>query len=612
MMGVYYEMPFFCLLMQAVFLWKMMSIEDLEIKKRFRRCIWITIVYTMLGAAWALCYRDIFGIGTAGLEMVSMIFLIYEAAARYVWFRFSIWCQGYTLKGVGRKLIYSGPIILSVILTMANIWTEMLWSIPKNTSGFQYGKAFAWFVVVEYSYFGVLALCAFLKSMIVSDKKEKRRQRMFLIFSVLPLLLTIVQIMTKMLPSVVSTYMSILMTLYLYVQLHEYEKTILKKAISSAEISDRQKSVLISNISHDIRTPLTGILGYANLASKGISNEERTLDYLDKITDIGKEMDFLINSILDMNLIETGNFKLNEQPENLVEIVLHTKTMLQAQMRAKKIQLYIDTSALKNIYVYCDRNCLERCLLNVIGNAVRHSPLESKIVLRIIQIDLRDKEFERYEFQVVDNGIGVENKDVIHMFERGVAGDFADEKRRGLGLDIVKNLVELMGGEIAVKSLVGKGMEFILRIPFRHVDGVAWEKEQPADAAHDHLKGKRILLIDDNTYNLEILKELLSMEEMYIETANDAKIGMEKLLEEQNDGFDAILLDVQMPGMNGYEMAKIIRRMKGEVSKTPIILMTATTRKNDADANYGVEINGYIKKPYELYEIKRVLCRNVR
>lgn len=611
-MGVYYDMPFFCLLMQAVFLWKMISIEDLGIKKIFQRYIWITIVYTMIAAAWALCYKDVFGIGAAGLKMVSTIFLIYEAVTRFVWFRFSIWSQGYTLKGVGRKLIYSGPIVLAVVLSIANIWTEVLWSVPKNTSGFQYGKAFAWFVAVEYSYFVVLAICAFLKSMIISDKKGKRRQRMFLIFSVLPLLLAIAQIETKMLPSVAGTYLSIMMTLYLYIQLHEYEKINLNQAITRAEISDRQKSVLISNISHDIRTPLTGILGYANLASKCIANEERTLDYLEKITDIGKEMDFLINSILDMNLIEAGEFKLNEQPENLVEIVLQTKSMLQSQMRAKKIQLYIDTSELKNIYVYCDRNCLERCLLNVIGNAVRHSSLKAKIVLKIVQLHSDDEALERYEFHIVDNGMGVENKDVQHMFERGTAGTFTDQKRRGLGLDIVKNFVELMGGNISAQSIVGKGTEFVLSIPFRSMGEMTWEKTQRADIVRDYLRGKRILLVDDNTYNLEILKELLSMEEMCVETANDAKLGMDILLKEQKKGFDAVLLDVQMPGMDGYEMAKIIRQMKGEVSKTPIILMTATTRNTDTEADCNTAINGYIKKPYELYEIKRVLYRNVR
>lgn len=597
--------------MQAVFLWKLQSLKQLKKRWAFHGYMYVTSGYTLLNALWGLCYANYIHVDAKGMTIVSFAFFVYSAITMCGWFHFTLWCQNIKMNtAIGRMATYI-PFVFVLLIMISNCWTRNAYHVSDIWPRFWSGKIFWMLILGEYSYFIFLMINSIRRRIRAEDKKSKRKETMVFLFSALPLFVACIQIFAQILPHVSGSYISIIMTVYGYVQLHEDEKRDLKEAIYRAERADKAKLILMSNISHDIKTPLTGILGYAKLAAKAVDDNERVKDYLEKITASGNHMNSLISGILDMNMIETGKIVLQEKSENLIDLILEIRMLLQMQVKEKGLRLYTDVSKVENNYVYCDKLKLKRCLLNVIGNAIKYTKPGGTITLQVIQ-SIENESLSRYEFHIVDDGMGIKKQGLEHIFEpfeRGETYPDSDVSGTGLGLAIVKSFVEIMGGTVKAESCFGKGSEFVLSIPFKVAEKYEAELTETLMMQDTCLMNKKALLVDDNAYNLEVLRELLQEEGMQIKTVSDGMSAISEMMSNGEKAYDVILMDIQMPHMNGYETAEAIRSLECINSQIPIVAMTATRIKDEMEEK-GL-LSGFVTKPYRVEEIKEVLCRVV-
>ena len=390
------------------------------------------------------------------------------------------------------------------------------------------------------------------------------------------------------------------------------QKQLIEEALRRAESASQSKTAFLSNMSHDIRTPMNAIIGFTELASANAGNKEKTLDYLGKISSSSNHLLSLINDVLDMSRIESGKVSLEENECNLIELTEELKNILMADMNAKNHSFTIDTDDITNEKVFCDKLRLNQVLINILGNSVKFTEPGGKINLTIVEkIDPR-KNYGSYEFRITDTGIGMSSKFITHIFEpfeRERTSTVSKTQGTGLGMAITKNLVDMMEGKIEVESEIGKGSEFTVKIPLRHnatdeieelddaetAENVP-EKKNPA--SDNNFEGKRILLVEDNELNREIPNTLLSRAALKVEEAENGQLAVETLVKQGAGHFDMILMDVQMPVMNGYQATQAIRALDDKaLNSIPIIAMTADAFDEDKKKAFEAGMDGHLTKP---------------
>lgn len=391
------------------------------------------------------------------------------------------------------------------------------------------------------------------------------------------------------------------------------QQQILEEALIQAENANKAKSAFLSNMSHDIRTPMNAIIGFTNLAQAHIDNRKQVKDYLEKISSASSHLLALINDVLDMSRIESGKIRLEENETSLSELANEIHNFILPAANEKNLKFTINTDFV-NDYVFCDKLRLNQVLINLLGNAVKFSPPEGKISLSIIQEPGAAPEgYGRYLFKVKDNGLGIKPEfitKIFQPFEREQTMDSSGIQGTGLGLSITKNLVEMMGGEISVESEYGKGAEFILKITFMLLETKdafskeALKNEQISENELDHLKetffGKKVLLVDDNEINREIANAILEDVGFIVSEASNGKEAVEIIQNALPGEFVAVLMDVQMPVMNGYEAALAIRHLSNStLASIPIFAMTANAFEEDKKQAFENGMNGHIAKPID-------------
>ena len=361
-----------------------------------------------------------------------------------------------------------------------------------------------------------------------------------------------------------------------------------------AEESSRAKTTFLSNMSHDIRTPMNAIIGYTTLAKREDTTFAELKSFLDKIDVSGKHLLDLINDILEMSRIESGRMELEPGEVDLKKNLHDLQTMFQTQMEAKGVKFSVDGEKLRHRYVMCDKNRWNRVLLNLVGNAYKFTPSGQSVAVTLAELD-----DGQYELHVKDTGIGMSEefaKKIFQAFERERTSTVSGIQGTGLGTAITKSIVDLMGGTIDVLTQKGKGTEFIVRVAFDIVDNPAIIDE-PApveEAPADDFTGKRILLVDDIEVNREIVLMMLGQFGFEIDTAAD---GREAVDMAEKNPYDIILMDIQMPVMNGYEAAAAIKKSGNAV---PIIAMTANAMPEDIKRTRAAGMIEHIPKPIDL------------
>ncbi len=384
-----------------------------------------------------------------------------------------------------------------------------------------------------------------------------------------------------------------------------------------AEESSRAKTVFLSNMSHDIRTPMNAIIGYTNLAQREGNSPAEVRGYLTKIEASSQHLLALINDVLEMSRIESGKMDLEPVPVNLKKTFGEVRDMFATQMAEKDIDFVVDTSHVRQKHVLCDKNRLNRVLLNLLSNAYKFTPEGGNISVTVWEIGGGPEGWCRYEIRVKDSGIGMTPEfaaRVFEAFERERNSTVSGIQGTGLGMAITKSIVDLMGGTIEVSTAPGLGTEFIvgLTLELQKEKTVEEEEETAQEEAMD-FTGMRLLLVEDNEINREIATMLLEEAGFLLDTAENGQEAVEKVSASTPGEFDAVLMDIQMPVMNGYEAARAIRALANPaLSRIPIIAMTANAFTEDIKAAEEAGMNGHIAKPIDVPRMMATLSEVLR
>lgn len=385
------------------------------------------------------------------------------------------------------------------------------------------------------------------------------------------------------------------------------QQLLLKDALKRAEEGNHAKTSFLFNMSHDIRTPMNAILGFTEIACHNINDSAKLKDCLEKIQSSGKLLLQLINDVLNMTEIESGKITLTEDYCNLKECIEKAADIFQEEIEKKHLTLQTDTSTLKDEWVYCDNLHFSQILFNLLSNAVKFSRPNGNILVTLTQNPCAIQEYASYEIRVKDNGIGMSPEFLCHIFEpfeREHTSTISQTQGTGLGMSITKNLVDLMDGTIQVTSELHKGTEFVLQFTFKLQE----QAQQPSTetVSINDFSGKRLLLVDDNELNMEIAEELLLEAGFLVETAENGQISVEMVQNSEAGYYDAILMDIQMPVMDGYQASRKIRSLENkDLAEIPIIALTANAFDEDKKEALANGMNAHIAKPLDvavLYE----------
>lgn len=377
----------------------------------------------------------------------------------------------------------------------------------------------------------------------------------------------------------------------------------LSEAVAAAEAASRAKSTFLSNMSHDIRTPMNAIIGFTTLAVSNIDNQERVKDYLTKTLSSSRHLLALINDILDMSRIESGKLHLEETEVNLAEMLHDIKTIVSGQIYAKQLELYMDALDVADEDVYCDRTRLGQILLNLLSNAIKFTPAGGTVSVRIRQLAGTVRDCAQYEFRVRDNGIGMSPEfaqKIFEPFERERTSTVSRIQGTGLGMAITRNIVEMMGGTIKVQTEKNRGTEFIICLPLRVQTGSRRE-EKIAELA-----GLKALVVDDDFNTCDSVAKLLTRVGMRAEwtlSGREAVLRARQSIE-LGDPCRAYIIDWRLPDMNGIEVTRQIRSLNDD---TPIIILTAYDWSDIEAEAKAAGVTAFCSKPMFLSDLRDTL-----
>ena len=392
------------------------------------------------------------------------------------------------------------------------------------------------------------------------------------------------------------------------------DMVMLKNALRRAEEGSRAKSSFLFAMSHDLRTPMNAIIGYAELMEAHWGEKEVTANYLQKLKGAGQFLLALIGNVLEIARIESGKETLNEAPWNLMKLEETLDILLDGEISRKQLTVNRNVN-IRHANVYCDALKIREIIMNLLSNAVKYTAEGGKIVLDIEEKPSARDDFMTLQIRVSDNGIGISKEYVPYIFDAFTRERSSSESGiigTGLGLRIVKSFVDLMNGDISVKSEPGKGTCFTVEISCRKIPEKELQQQMEEQPENVSLAGRRLLLAEDNGLNAEIAMTILQDADAEVELAADGKIAVDKLKDVPVGYYDAILMDIQMPNMNGYEATKAIRKLTDERAKIPIIAMTANAFEEDRQAALAAGMDDYVAKPVEISELFRTIMKNLK
>lgn len=392
------------------------------------------------------------------------------------------------------------------------------------------------------------------------------------------------------------------------------DMVMLKNALRRAEEGSRAKSSFLFAMSHDLRTPMNAIIGYAELMEAHWGEKEVTTNYLQKLKGASQFLLALIGNVLEIARIESGKETLTEAPWNLMKLEETLDILLDGEISRKQLTVNRNVN-IRHANVYCDALKIREIIMNLLSNAVKYTSEGGKIVLDIEEKPSARDGFMTLHIRVSDNGIGISKEYVPYIFDAFTRERSSSESGiigTGLGLRIVKSFVDLMNGDISVKSEPGKGTCFTVEISCRKIPEEELQQQMEEQPENVSLAGRRLLLAEDNGLNAEIAMTILQDADAEVELAANGKIAVDKLKDVPVGYYDAILMDIQMPNMNGYEATKAIRKLTDERAKMPIIAMTANAFEEDRQAALAAGMDDYVAKPVEISELFRTIMKHLK
>ena len=387
----------------------------------------------------------------------------------------------------------------------------------------------------------------------------------------------------------------------------------LEKSAEQAKNANEAKTRFLFNMSHDIRTPMNAIVGFSALLEKNLQNEKKAKEYLEKIQSSSNLLLMIINQILEMARIESGTAVLQLKAEDMNALFHRVNTVFEEDIRKKNLQYHADLD-IRHHYVVCDQTKLQEIMLNIISNAIKYTPEGHSIHVKVHEAVSENPSRIRYIFSCEDTGIGMSEEYLPHVYEEFSREHTTTENKvpgTGLGLSIIKSMIELMGGSIQVESRQGIGTKFTVELSFDIASKEeVYESQNTIKPSAIHtIKGKRILIVEDNELNAEITKTVLEDVGALITRAENGQQAVELFKEKPAGTFDAILMDLMMPVMDGYTATRKIRSLERSDAKTiPIIAMTANAFQEDAEKCIAVGMNAHLAKPLDIEKMKTIIC----
>lgn len=409
----------------------------------------------------------------------------------------------------------------------------------------------------------------------------------------------------------------IIMIVYLQFRMQRYREQIheteLEKAVYEAKSANEAKTRFLFNMSHDIRTPMNAIIGFAELLEKHIDERDRALDYIGKIKSSSEFLLSLINYVLETARIESGKTSLKKEVRCVSGLIESLADIFEPEVRKKGLT-YSYTKDIQHDYVIGDETKVREIFINIIGNSLKYTPAGGKITIDIKELPSDRENYIAYKIVVEDTGIGMSKEYLPHIFEEFSREHTSTESKvigTGLGLPIVKALIDLMGGTIEIESEAGKGTKTTVMIPFEIAtqEQILEEKQKEKEFVPEDIKEKRMLVAEDNELNAEITLTVLKEKGLLVERAANGKECVEMLKEKPADYYDMILMDIQMPEMDGYQATEMIRNLGDSRAAVPIVAMTANAFEEDRQKALDAGMNAHVSKPVDMNVLFRVMAK---
>lgn len=426
---------------------------------------------------------------------------------------------------------------------------------------------------------------------------------------------TMTQKLWGLLISVLTAF--IVMIIYLQFKMRRYRDALhekeLEKAVLEAKNANEAKTRFLFNMSHDIRTPMNAIIGFSELLEKHIDEKDKAIDYLGKIKSSSNFLLSLINYVLEMARIESGKLALKEEVGCVTELIESLTDVFEPGVKKKFITYSCETD-IQHKYVIGDETKVREIFINIIGNSVKYTPEGGKISVSVKEEPFEKENYIAYRIIVEDNGIGMSKEYLPHIFEEFSREHTSTESKvtgTGLGLPIVKSLIDMMGGTIEVESQLGCGTKMNVVLPFELASEkqILEEKQKEKEKISDSILGKRVLLAEDNELNAEIAMTVLKENGLKAERAANGKQCMEMLKKMPEDYYDMILMDIQMPEMDGYEATRRIRNLDDARADIPIVAMTANAFEEDRQKALESGMNAHVSKPVDMNMLFKVMVQ---
>lgn len=415
--------------------------------------------------------------------------------------------------------------------------------------------------------------------------------------------------------------------LLMYMRLHEKKRLLAQEQAyavkqeqlaEAAQAANKSKTSFLFNMSHDIRTPMNAIIGFANLAQNAKCSTEQMHSYLSKILVASQHLLSLINDILEMSRIESGKITLEPAPTSWNEMLQELQTIMQEQIESKKQSFTISIAPLTHDYVMIDKLRMEQVLVNLVSNASKYTPENGSISVKLVQYPTDKPNHAIYKISVIDNGMGMSEdfvKKIFSPFERANSTTVSKIQGTGLGMSITKSIIDLANGTIDVKSKLGEGTEIIVAVTLCLCTDaeIATLNAKQLDNPQAQAEGKRLLVVEDNKLNREITVTILEQTGIITEQAEDGSVAVKMVQEAAPGYYDLILMDIQMPIMDGYEATKQIRALPDKrLAQLPIIAVSANAFEEDKKASLAAGMDGHIAKPINMPDLFALMQKLIK